>query len=463
MQSILAPAGERPATIATLDCERVLELMLTQRGNPVAEIERVLAGDSQSVCGHCLRTALIVRADDVGARSTLAASVMAIEQACPEAGSLPRRHAAAARAWLDGDVHLAAAQYGAIVADWPGDVLALLVAQALDFRLGRRQLMASRFARVLPAWTAVMPGYASVLAMYAFALEENTQYRLAEETARRALALDPQHPGAIHVIAHVMEMQGRTCEGLAFLSATESAWAKGTGLSVHLAWHRALFQLESGDAQSALETYDRQIASAPASDFSALADASALLWRLELQSTTLRERWQLLADRWEAQMLVGARVFYVVHAVMAFAVARRTAEATRLLELLKRNDPNLESTEHSETGLAKAFCEALLAFTRRDYVACVEWLKRVRHIGDQCGGSLAQCDLIHLTFTEAALRARRMDSRGFWSRSARHVDPRAALTHCYSSASQYRSRSHRGGRAGSTLPKRYGYVAVATG
>jgi hypothetical protein len=30
----------------------------------------------------------------------------------------------------------------------------------------------------------------------------------------------------------------------------------------------------------------------------------------------------------------------------------------------------------------------------------------VRHIAHRCGGSLAQCDLIHLTFTEAALRTR---------------------------------------------------------
>jgi hypothetical protein len=29
------------------------------------------------------------------------------------------------------------------------------------------------------------------------------------------------------------------------------------------------------------------------------------------------------------------------------------------------------------------------------------------HIAHRCGGSLAQCDLIHLTLTEAALRARK--------------------------------------------------------
>ena len=173
-----------------------------------------------------------------------------------------RRHAAAARAWLEGDPALAAKRYGAIVIDWPRDILALVVAHALDFRLGRRRMMRDRIAQVLPEWEAAAPGYASVLAMYAFGLEENGQYRRAEKIARRALALDPRHPGAIHVIAHVMEMQGRAREGLAFLAATESAWGEGTGFSVHLAWHRALFHLDADDPHSALAIYDAQIANA---------------------------------------------------------------------------------------------------------------------------------------------------------------------------------------------------------
>ena len=52
-------------------------------------------------------------------------------------------------------------------------------------------------------------------------------------------------------------------------------------------------------------------------------------------------------------------------------------------------------------------CKALHAFAFTDYVGWVEWLTRVRHIAHRCGGSLAQCDLIHLTFTEAAFRARK--------------------------------------------------------
>src|SRR5262245_2376938 len=82
-------------------CEHALELLLTQRGDPAVEIEHVLADDPQCLFGHCLRAALIIRADDVRARSALTASVAAIEAACPKWNDPARRHAAAARAWLE--------------------------------------------------------------------------------------------------------------------------------------------------------------------------------------------------------------------------------------------------------------------------------------------------------------------------------------------------------------------------
>ena len=230
-------------------CEHALELLLTHRGNPLAEIELILAEDPRCVFAHCLRAALIVCADRVDDRPALAASVAAIEASCPDVDDPARRHAAAAGAWLDGNPLLAAERYAAMVNDRPRDILALVVAHTLDFHLGQRRMMLVRLAHVLPKWETAVPGYASVLAMYAFALEENGQYRRAEKIARRALLLDPRHPGAIHVIAHVMEMQGRAREGLAFLAATESAWIEGTDFSVHLAWHRALFNLDSNDLE----------------------------------------------------------------------------------------------------------------------------------------------------------------------------------------------------------------------
>src|SRR5262249_10801560 len=119
------------------------------------------------------------------------------------------------------------------------------------------------------------------------------------------------------------------------------------------------------------------------------------------------ERWRQLADRWEVQTLAGARPFYVVHAMMAFVAAGRATAVARVFQALPRTNSNAASSALSEDALAPLFCQALLAFSRSDCAAGVEGLARVRHFAPGCGGSLAQCGLIHRTSTEAELRARR--------------------------------------------------------
>ena len=59
-----------------------------------------------------------------------------------------------------------------------------------------------------------------------------------------------------------------------------------------------------------------------------------------------------------------------------------------------------------EHALALPLCKAFHDYVRHDYAGCIARLRSVRAISHRCGGSLAQCDLIHLTLTEAALRAR---------------------------------------------------------
>src|SRR5262249_47194939 len=199
-------------------------------------------------------------------------------------------------------------------------------------------------------------------------------YRSAEKIARRALTLDPDHPGAIHVVAHVMEMQGRLRDGLAFLAEVESVWGEGTGLSVHLAWHRALFHLDANDPDGALAIYDARIAAAGNADMATLADGSALLWRLQLQDFDVGGRWRLLADRWAMHNLADARPFYVVHAMMAFVAGGRPAAAMRFAEALPSTHGDEASLLPPEDAIAAPLCEALLAFARGDYPVSVQWL-----------------------------------------------------------------------------------------
>lgn len=404
----------RPQAAEFLDAVRVtdsvepfrpiLEGFLASRGNFSRDIDVSLAADPDSLFGHCLRAAIIVRGDDTRRRSAVAESVNVIEVISHDANSQARRHASAARAWFDGDHALALERYGAIIVDFPRDILALVVAHALDFRLGFRRMLRDRIAQVLPEWHVGMPGYASVLAMYAFGLEENGQFRRAEKVARRALQIDTRHPGAMHVIVHAMEMQGRGREGLEFLAASEPAWTD-TSFAVHLAWHRALFHLDADDAQSALAVYDSQIARSRA--ISELSDASALLWRLQLAGLELGERWSQLADLWNSQNLADARPFYIAHAMMAFAAAHRMDAVQRVFDLLRHAETNGVPALHPEETLFAPLCEALFAFASGDYAICVERLERVRHIAHECGGSHAQCDIVQLTLVEAALRASR--------------------------------------------------------
>jgi len=404
VSGFLSHAGSAAAAISPKSlrrCEDSLGLLLTHRGSPLSEIEAVIADDHECLLAHCIRAALVVCTD--GDPGILEESVSTIEAA--GTSELMRRHASAARAWLDGNDVLAAESYGAIVDDQPRDILALVAAHALDFRLGQRRLLRDRIAKVLNEWGPADSCYASILSMYAFGLVENGQYHRAERSARRALALDAHHLGAIHVIAHVMEMQGRAREGLEFLAATQPAWIQNNNFAVHLAWHRGLFYLDADDPGSALAVYDSQIALARASDMCVLADASALLWRLQLRNIEVGERWQLLADRWEAQEFTGARPFYIIHAIMAFAATARGAAVARALRALPQSNTMQTQQLTPEEMLALPFSEALVAFVRKDYAAAIKSLTYVRKITDRCGGSLAQCDLIHLTFTEAALRA----------------------------------------------------------
>ena len=385
--------------------EDALARLHASRGDALERIDEVLARAPDFIAGHCLRAGTLILASDVLERPRLAGSVRAIEQQWDRASDRERRHAFAARAALEGDERLALERYGDLLIDYPTDSLAVQVAHALDFRLGQREMLRDRVAQVLPHWNESMPGFGYILGMYAFGLEETGDYAHAEEFARRALKLVPDHAGATHVIAHVLEMQGRNREGIAWLQSTRHIWQKNAGFAIHNAWHLALFHVDVDESHTALEIYDRALAPGPASPTAALIDASALLWRLKLRGIDLRTRWQALAACWKQRPLAGQRAFSLMHAVMAFTAAGETVLAERISALLREDTRTRAASATDDLKVAIPLSDALLAFGRGDYAQAVERMNSVRAIAYRCGGSLAQCDFIHLTLIEAALRS----------------------------------------------------------
>jgi tetratricopeptide (TPR) repeat protein len=387
--------------------EAGIGMLLGRPGDPNATVSAILAEEPHFVMGHCLRAALLVMAADEAGEPALRACVVAAEKLAPRANDRERRHIAAARAWFERDFPRAIRIYGEVLIDHPRDRVALRVAHFGDFFLGQHGMLRDRVAQVLPYWDASMPDYGYVLGMYAFGLEETALYAQAEETARRALELDRPNPGAIHAIAHVMEMQGRQREGIAWLEATASQWDRGDGTATHHWWHLALFHLDLDEVGAALDIYDTRIGAQPGASLSSLADASALLWRLHLRGLSLGGRWRALADRWAARRLSGGFPFHDLHALVAFIGAGDSERVEQSLRALRdraeSDDPGARRVREISLPIAKAFA----AFGKGDYGAAIEGLAAIRLIG-HVGGSHAQRDAIHLTLVEAALRHRQV-------------------------------------------------------
>jgi hypothetical protein len=400
-------AAAASATAADVDaaCNAALDMLHTGTGDPLVAIDAVIRARPDYGFAHCLRAAVLVMSSREDALEPLAQTLRAARTFVPRMDARERRHLAAASAWLARDLRRALKLYGDIVRDYPHDTLALRVAHFGDLQWGRTERLRDRVAEVLPHWNEGMHGYSHVLGMYAFGLAECGEHARAEQVARRALAMDERNAGAIHVIAHVMEMQGRSRDGIDWLRATERLWRDNVSYAGHIWWHLALYHLDLGDACGALRIYDSRLSPAHDAGTAALVDASALLWRLDLEGIDVAERWQAVADGWAARPLGSLRPFNDAHAMLAFAAAGRELSALALIEELRRSAVRAPDLGDPVLHAALPVCAALHAYGAARYEEVTVRIERIRSLAKRCGGSLAQCDLLHLTLVEAALRS----------------------------------------------------------
>jgi hypothetical protein len=320
--------------------------------------------------------------------------------------SQQRAHASAIATAVDGDYAGAARELDRIVLDDPHDLVALMTAQVFDYYLGDPHAQKTRTAGALRHWSVSDPGYHAMLSLYAFGLEESGDYGPAEEAARHALALEPRDVRAHHVVSHVLEMQGRAAEGVRWMGSRAEWWTDAGANSTHLWWHLALFQLELGRARLALGVYDHRL---QGESLSELIDASALLWRLHLAGNDCDTRFAALAARWQPYAEDAHCAFNDLHAMMAFAGARRWDWAERLLAAQTRRIAQRWTSNHDMTRLVGLpACKAILAYEKKDYAGAEALLRALPPVAHRIGGSHAQRDILQLTRAAAAQRRPRL-------------------------------------------------------
>src|SRR5215831_20842518 len=249
---------------AALDLfETALIQYQTYVGDPLATIDDALRHAPDFILGHLFRAALLMTTSEkrfaIEARSSVDQAKALLSSANPRERALT--HAAAKL--VEGDWNASCAAFDAVLVDYPRDAFAIQTAHLMDFYRGDSLNLRTRVSRVLPYWSADVPGYSYILGMQAFGLEECNQYPEAEEIGRRALDLQPKDAWAVHAVTHVMEMQGRIEEGVRWLESRVDDWAPNNSFAFHNWWHLALFYLDRGSFDKVLSIYDSQINSAP--------------------------------------------------------------------------------------------------------------------------------------------------------------------------------------------------------
>lgn len=388
--------------------EQAIRQFQSYQGDPVATIDRALETRPDFALGHALKAAALLGYGEQRFTALARGSVTALEGLIERGIANDRERAlgGALRSLVDGDWLMAATLFERALVENPRDVIALQLAHLFDFVRGDALNLRNRVTRVLPAWSRDVPGYAYVLGMHAFGLEECNQYDEALEAATLALAIAPDDAWAVHAGVHCMEMQGQIETGMRWLEARMPA---GSTFAFHNQWHLALLHLDRGEDAKALEIFDREIFPQDIDISLVLVDATALLWRMHLLGIDVRSRMQRVAEVW-ATKLDGERGFYAfndVHAMLAFAVVGRE-------DLMAKVQKDLENTAIGGTtnaGMARAvglpLGRGIAEFARGRDTACLAQLEAVRDVAPQFGGSHAQRDLITLTIIEAARRSGR--------------------------------------------------------
>ncbi len=399
-----------PITTGSATAERAFADLiagyLAYRADLPQRLARLLEADPSFGLAHCLKGYLTMLSFRAAARPAAEEAAALAERHMAGATARERAHVAALRHWIAGDLGRAVGVWDQILAEHPRDVVAFRLAHFINFWRGRPDLMLASVEQVSPHWDEEAPGYVALLGCRCFAAEECGLYTPAEAAGREAIERDPTDLWAAHGVAHVMEMQGRRSEGLAWLASLAPNWEGATNLMHHLWWHAAMFHLERREFEQVLELYDRRFRDLSSLLTQAMPDlyidmqnAASILFRLERHGVEVGDRWIELADKAEARVGDTLSGFTVPHWMMALAATGRDQVAARLLGAARQAPDPVVRT------LAAPICEAVLLHRRGQSADAVAAMRPALGEMYRLGGSHAQQDVFEQLFLDAALKA----------------------------------------------------------
>ncbi|MGI9423433.1 MAG: tetratricopeptide repeat protein [Hyphomicrobiaceae bacterium] len=373
-------------------------------------VKAILAADPECLMGLCFRGYMLMQ---FGSNAVLGKVREVLEPLEARAGNgTPREqlHVKALRAWMEGRVREARGHWERIAISHPGDLLALRLHHFMSFWQGDRQGLRDVPAGAVAAADEAMPGYGFLLSMLSFGTEECGDYARAEAFGRQAVSLNDNDLWGIHAVAHVLEMQCRHQDGIAFLDQPFGTWSDRNPFKDHVWWHTALFALELGEFERVLDIYDREVKVNEVGFYLDVQNAVSMLMRLKLSGVDVGDRWDLLADLAASRKGDHVMPFTDAHFLMALIGADRRTEADdyrrSLVTFASDNDDDAANVTR-QIGIPLA--NALSAYGAGRNAEAADTLYTIRHDLAPLGGSHAQQDVFHQILIDAATKSGKTD------------------------------------------------------
>jgi hypothetical protein len=377
--------------------DQAIESYLASRTDTPKLLKRALTADPGHLMARCIMGYLTRLAGDrPNARTArMLHDGLQAELAAGAGTAWERDHVTALGLWLDDALAVLMDHFEHMLEREPHDVLSLRMLHYLYFYEGDAGRMRDSVGLRLEAFTGHrLEGY--VHGMYAFGLEEAGDYPAAERYGRAAVERNAADIWATHAVAHVMQMQGRTGEGINWLNALRPNWTHVNNFRWHLDWHQSLYHLRDGEHDRVLDLYDAILAPALADDFYLdLCNATELLMRLEAAGCNVGDRWLPLAAIATRHVADTELLFASLHYLIPLARLHHPAVA-ELVDTLQRW---AATTTHQgaivrDVGLGVA--ELLLAQARGDRRTARARFEQIAPTLQRIGGSHAQREMFRI-------------------------------------------------------------------
>ena len=364
-------------------------------------VNRAMEVESELPMAHLLKGLVLAGGRHVQYRPVIENSIQVAKAAGSDINARERLYLRALEQILAGQLNDACDSYRKVLAEHPTDLLTHRLVQQELFWMGQAGQMHEVVEAAAPAWSADTPGWSMFNSVRAFSNEEALNYDDAERYGRAGVEMDPTDTWGAHAIAHVLVMQGRIDDGVAWLEGLTDNWAGKNQIVHHLWWHLCLFLLETGEHDRILSHYDREVRNPDSPMVQAVPDAyidvqnaASLLVRLELRGVDVGERWTPLAEVAEGRIDNHVNPFTSAHAAIILAANGMYERATDLVRSMQ--EFAVEDDGPLGAAMAQAAIPASLAsiaHRKGDHGEVVAQLMPARHHVPLMGGSHAQRDV----------------------------------------------------------------------